>query len=152
VRGTDIFRDEIDRRRYLQILGTVSREQRWNCLLFCLMTNHLHLLIETPEANLGRGMSKLHGTYAPVFNRRHGVTGHLFERRYGDVPIKDDAHLITIVRYLDDNPVKGGIVTAPEEWPWCSSAALRGAARPTWLRIDRLFELIPEERIELANY
>jgi REP element-mobilizing transposase RayT len=143
VRSASLFLDDADRRRYLRLLDRASNEQGWNCLLFCLMTNHVHLLIETPTPNLGVGMSRLHGDYALGFNKRHGLVGHVFQGRYGAVRVKDDAQLITLVRYLDRNPTAAGLATRSEAWPWCSSRALRGGAGPRWLATDRLFELLP---------
>jgi hypothetical protein len=117
--------------------------------MFCLMTNHVHLLIETPAPNLGVGMSRFHGDYARRFNDRHGTNGHVFQGRYGAVRVKDDAQLITVVRYLDRNPREAGLATDSAPWPWCSSSALRGGAGPSWLATNRLFELVPDGRIEL---
>jgi REP element-mobilizing transposase RayT len=73
-RGNDrglIYLDDADRAEYLRLLGQVVRWKRWRCLSFCLMDNHLHLLVETPEANLASGMQWLHGRFAQLFNERH---------------------------------------------------------------------------------
>jgi putative transposase len=78
-----IYLDDVDRRRYLRLLQTVVAEQRWRCLAYCLMENHVHLLVETPAANLAGGMQRLHGWYAESFNARHRHVGHLFQGRYG---------------------------------------------------------------------
>lgn len=110
------------------------------------MTNHVHLLVETPEPNLGVGMRRLHGDYGLRFNQRHGTVGHVFQGRYGSVRVKDDAQMVTAVRYIDRNPVKAGLGA---DWPWSSSAAMRGATAPPWLAIDRLRSLLPDERIDL---
>jgi REP element-mobilizing transposase RayT len=103
------------------------------------MTNHVHLLVETPQPNLGDGMQLLHGTYGSWFNNRHTVGGHVFQGRYGAKRIKDEVHLITVARYIDANPVEAGLAATPERWPWCS----RGA-RPTprWLADHRRRELL----------
>jgi len=113
------------------------------------MTNHLHLLIETPRPNLAIGMQRLHGDYALGFNKRHGWVGHVFQGRYGAVRMNDDAHLVTAIRYLDRNPVEAGLARLPEEWQWSSSTALRGGPAPPWLAIGRLRSLLPEGRLEL---
>src|SRR5687768_8730792 len=84
-RGNDrrrIFLDDEDRRRYLALLAAVTSHRRWLTMAYCLMDNHVHLLIETLEPNLGRGMHRLQGGFAQWFNKRHGTTGHVFERRY----------------------------------------------------------------------
>src|SRR5215207_1121344 len=82
-RKQEIFLDADDRATYLFLLGEVVMLRRWLCLAYCLMDNHVHLLIETPEGGLGRGMQTLHGLYAETFNKRHGRSGHLFQGRYG---------------------------------------------------------------------
>jgi putative transposase len=146
VRSAALFIDDEDRRRYLRLLGRATRKQRWNCLQFCLMTNHVHLLVETPEPNLGVGMSRLHGDYAQGFNERHGTKGHVFQGRYGAVRVRDDAQLVTVIRYLDNNPREGGL---PPDWPWCSPTPLRGGPGPPWLALERLRALLPGGRIEL---
>lgn len=144
-----VFADDEDRQRYLRLLARVVRWERWRCLSFCLMSNHLHLLIETPSANLGVGMQRLQGDYARTFNRRHGLVGHVFQGRYGAVRVTDEAQLIAVVRYIDRNPVEAGLVARAGEWPWSSAAALRGEAPPSWLALERLASLLPEGRINL---
>jgi putative transposase len=132
-----IYLDDRDRRAYLRLLSLVVRDKRWRCLAYCLMNNHLHLLVETPHANLGAGMESLQGGYAKGFNRRHGRTGHVFERRYGSVPIRTDAQLWWVVRYIAMNPVDAGLCARPEQWRWSSA----GSAEH-WLDRSRLFEYL----------
>ena len=137
-----IYFDDADREAYLRILGLVIKKRRWRCLAYCLMDNHVHLLLETPEANLAAGMQSLHGVYAQTFNERHDRVGHLFQGRYGSVRITTDSHLWTTVRYIALNPVAAGLSTRPAEWKWSSYCAL-GAGMPTWLDHGRLLELLP---------
>lgn len=134
-----IFLDDEDRHAYLRLLGRITLRMDWHCLMYCLMSNHVHLLVETPAPNLGEGMQLLHGRYAMWFNERHSAVGHLFQGRYGAKRVKDDVHLITALRYLEGNPVEAGLVSRPEEWPWSS----RGTPhRPPWLATERLTELL----------
>jgi len=140
-RGNDkrrIYLDDLDRRRYLSTLGRVVTWMRWRCLAYCLMDNHVHLLIETPHPNLGRGMQRLHGGYAQDFNRRHGRTGHLFEGRYGSVSIRSDEQLWTVIAYIARNPVAGGLCEQPDQWRWSSHAQTLSAHPPRWLAVDSL--------------
>ena len=123
VNGTDIFRDEVDRRLYLRLLGEVSKRFDWSCLAYCLMTNHLHLLVETPEPNLADGVQSLHGTYAQKFNWRHGRSGHLFQGRYGATRITSDAHFYTATMYIARNPVEAGLCANPSDWRWLNYEA-----------------------------
>ena len=82
IRRSRIFLADDDRLLFLAILGDVVRRFGWQCHAFCLMTNHYHLAVRTPDANIGDGMHRLNGLYAQVFNRRHGFAGHLFDARY----------------------------------------------------------------------
>ena len=119
-----IFIDDRDRRRYLRYFAQVIRRTLWRPLSYCLMGNHVHLLIETPEPNLGKGMHLLHGAYAQTFNRRHAKTGHVFDRRYGANPVESDVELWVIASYIAANPVDAGLCATPEAWPWSSHASV----------------------------
>jgi putative transposase len=143
-RGNDrrrIFLDDVDRRLYLRLVGSVTAHRNWHTLAYCLMGNHVHLLVETVVPNLGLGMHRLQGSYAQLFNRRHSRTGHLFERRFKAVPIVSDAQLQMVARYIAVNPVEAGMCDRPEAWPWSSHAAVTGSAvGPRWLDVNRLLE------------
>jgi putative transposase len=139
VHAQDLFVDDVDRRRYLALLASAVSRHGWRCLQFCLMSNHVHLLLETPEPNLGAGMQRMHGDYGRVFNRRHGRAGHVFQGRYGSVLIDDDAQLWTVAAYIAANPVDAGLCRAPQDWPWSSDRAVSGAEEaPPWLDVERL--------------
>jgi putative transposase len=140
-RGNDkqrIYRTNRDRRLYLSMLADVVVRYRWRCLSYCLMDNHVHLLLETPETNLGAGMGRLHGTYAQRFNQRHRRTGHVFQERFGSVLMKTDAQLWTVARYIARNPVEAGLCKRPGEWAWSSHAATVRGSSPPWLDVTRL--------------
>ena len=123
VAGADVFRDDLDRRLYLRLLSDASKRFEWMCLAHCLMTNHVHLLVETPEDNLSEGVQRLHGTYAQKFNWRHERTGHLFQGRFGATLITSDEHLLTATMYIARNPVEAGLCAAPSDWAWTSYEA-----------------------------
>jgi REP element-mobilizing transposase RayT len=133
-----IYLDTEDRERYLRTLGRVTRWMSWRCLAYCLMGNHVHLLIETPKPNLADGMQRLHGAYAQAFNQRHGKSGHVFEKRYGGRVINSDPHLWVVASYIARNPVEAGFCKAPEDWPWGSHQAIANATPPPWLDASRL--------------
>jgi putative transposase len=142
-RGALLFVDDADRRAYLVLLGRVVARQEWRCLSYCLMPNHLHLLIQLTEPDLAVGMHWLHSVYARAFNARHGHDGHTFQSRYGSVAVRTDEQLVTVVGYIAHNPVKAGLAAQAGQWPWSSHAATVGsAARPSWLDVDRLLELL----------
>ena len=142
-RGNDrrvIFADDADRRRYLDLLERVVGRTRWYCLAYCLMDNHVHLLIETPVANLGRGMQWFHGHYARRFNNRHGGVGHLFQGRYGAVRAKSGSQLQAAAAYIACNPSEAGLCQAPDGWSWSSHAVALAGRVPRWLAFDRLLD------------
>ena len=134
--------DDIDRRRYLALLEHVVGVKRWRCLSYCLMGNHIHLMVETPEPNLGKGMQVLHGDFARDINIRHGRSGHVFQGRFGSKRLRTEAHLWTTAAYIAANPVEAGMCDTPEAWHWGSHrmAAAAGPA-PLWLDSARLHEL-----------
>lgn len=136
-----IFLDDADRWLLLRVLGDVVERYRWVCHAYCLMTNHYHLLVETPEANLARGMRQLNGLYTQRFNRAHERVGHLLQGRYGAVVVERDAHLLELSRYIVLNPVRAGLVSAAEDYPWSSLRATIGrTAAPNWLTTGALVQ------------
>jgi REP element-mobilizing transposase RayT len=84
------------------------------------MTNHFHLVIQTPTESLAMGMQRLNGVYARRFNARHSLQGHLFERRYVARFIDDEEQLEATVRYVARNPVRAGLCQSPADWQWCN--------------------------------
>jgi putative transposase len=133
-----IFRDDTDRSSYLETLEAVVEETEWRCLSYCLMDNHVHLLLETPKANLAAGMRRLQGDYARSFNDRHNRTGHLFQGRYGAVRIKSEVQLWVTIAYIVRNPVEAGLCERPQHWPWSSHRAILSGEPPDWLDVDRV--------------
>src|SRR4051794_20784459 len=115
-----IFLDDEDRQRYLQLLHGVVEKFGWHCLAYCLMPNHVHVLIETTEPNLGRGMHSLHGVYAQTFNERWTRVGHLFQSRFGSRAVHDDLGLMRVLPYIAVNPVAAGLCRDPRAWAWSS--------------------------------
>lgn len=116
----DIFADDSDRQRFLAILSSTIHRYNWICHAYCLMDNHYHLLLETPDPNLSTGMRQLNGMYTQVFNRQHDRVGHVFQGRYKAILVEKDAHLLELCRYIVLNPVAAGIAVQPEAWPWSS--------------------------------
>lgn len=116
----DIFIDDEDRERLLGIFAHAARRHNWLCHAYCLMDNHYHLVIETPDGNLSRGMRQVGGVYTQAYNRRHGKSGHLFQGRFKAILVEKESHLLELIRYVVLNPVRSSAVKAPEEWPWSS--------------------------------
>jgi len=133
----EIFAEDQDREKFLDILGSVVKKHRWLCHAYCLMGNHYHLLIETPEGNLSRGMRQLNGIYTQAFNRSHKRPGHLFQGRYKAILVEKDSYLLALCRYIVLNPVAAHLVPAPNDWPWSSYLATAGlGAVPDLLATD----------------
>ena len=131
-----------DRRFYLALLAGVARRSGWRVLGYCLMPNHVHLVIETREPNMGRGMHSLHTVYAQHFNERWDRVGHLFQSRYGSRAIHDERELAVVLAYLAVNPVAAKLCRDPADWRWSShAAAMRRSASPLLDR-RRLHEIL----------
>jgi len=90
------------------------------------MTNHYHVAVQTPDANVGVGMHRLNGLYAQAFNRRHGFKGHLFEERYWSRLVETEEHQLTLMRYIVLNPVRARLCALPHQWAWSSYRATAG--------------------------
>lgn len=134
-----IVRDAEDRLSLLAELERVIARHCWVCHAYCVMGNHLHLVLEILEPTLAQGMQQLQSNHARRFNKRYGRTGHLFGRRYFSLPLVDDTHLLELSRYVVLNPVRAGACRTPEEWLWSSYRAMVGLApRPEFLTIDWL--------------
>ncbi len=133
----DIFLDDTDRERFLEILGEVTERFNWLCHAYCLMTNHYHLLIETVDPTLSRGMRQLNGVYTQAFNRRHDRVGHVFQGRYKAILVEKEAYLLELARYIVLNPAREKMVPAPEDWRWSSYRATAGLDEaPPFLTTD----------------
>ena len=138
----DIYRGDGDRRLFLDLLSDTCERFNWWGHAYCLMTNHYHLLVETPDANLAKGMRQLNGVYTQRFNDVHRRCGHVFQGRYKAIIVQKETYLKELARYIVLNPVRARMVARPEGWPWSSYRATTGeAACPDWLRTDWLLSV-----------
>lgn len=118
-----LFITDADRRAYLNLLAAALARAETRCLAWCLMSNHVHLiLVPTTLDGLRAPLASTHTTYAQRVNRDHSLSGHLFQGRFASYPM-DDAHLMVAARYIENNPVAAGMVTRAEDWPWSSARA-----------------------------
>ena len=146
-RGEPIFLCSVEFRRFLAILEQATKRFGWRFLAYCLMRNHYHLVVRTPEPNISQGMHYLNGTYARWFNRRHGHQGHLFQRRFHAAAIESDWHLLESCRYVVLNPVRAGLVTGPTDWKWSSyHATVRARSGATLVALDELLGFFGRRR------
>jgi putative transposase len=142
-RREPIFFDDADRLAFLDVLALGCERLEVDAHAWCLMGNHYHLVLATPQGNLSALMRHLNGVYTQRFNRRHGKVGHVFQGRFKAILVDRDAYLLAVCRYVDLNPVRARIVASPGEWAWSSYRALTGAAEcPPWLRADLLHGLL----------
>jgi len=142
-----IFLDDSDRADLLSTLGSVVGRFNWRLHAYCLMGNHYHLLVETPEPNLARGMRQLNGVYTQRFNRGHGRVGHVFQGRYKAILVDRDAYLLELARYIVHNPVRARIHRKPERYAWSSYRASVGIKPvPEWLTVEWILAQFAQTR------
>ena len=144
-RREPIFRDDQDRELFLRTLGESCAKTGWQVHAYCLMSNHFHLVIETPQANLVAGMKWFLGTYTSRFNRRHKLFGHLFSGRYKALIVdgSGNGYLRTVCDYVHLNPVRAKLLSPEQplrDYQWSSYRHYRcpTAQRPVWARVDRM--------------
>ncbi len=147
-----VFRDGSDRTRWQETLERTVERFSWLVLAYCQMGNHYHLLVETPQPNLSRGMRQLNGVYAERFNGRHGRVGHLFQARFHATLVERDEHLLAVAAYVPLNPVRAGLCGKPEDWRWSSYRATIGLETPSFLASDRLLSFFGEERVQAREH
>jgi REP element-mobilizing transposase RayT len=140
-RKQDIVRDDVDRRRFVHEFERVSENHGWRVLTWCLMTDHAHLVVETPAANLGQGMGCLLSRYARVFNDRHELSGHLTQGRFHSVLVTRERHFAHLLRYVALNPVTARLVDDPMRWRWSAHPLLLAqmdGPLSAWRRVEEL--------------
>jgi REP element-mobilizing transposase RayT len=141
-----IFAFDSDRVDFLQFVERVIERYELRCLTYCLMPNHYHLVVETPDDRLSTAMRVLNGRYALRFNRRYGRDAHLFKNRFGAVLQESDAQLFATLRYVVRNPVDAGLCSDPNDWPWSSSRALTGLEPgPAFLNVSHTLSYFANE-------
>jgi len=153
-RQNPIYRDDSDRRAWQEVLGLVCKRHNFVIHSFCQMTNHFHLLIETVDANLARGMRQLNGIYTQHYNRRHGLVGHLFQGRYKAILVQKESYLLELSRYIVLNPVRANMVASLDDWEWSSHRYLVHSSHPPiWLECDCILGRFGDTRASaIAGY
>ncbi len=145
----DIFLADEDRTLWLDVLGHVCERFNWVVHAYCQMGKHYHILIETPDGNLSKGMRQLNGVYTQRFNQSHNRVGHVFQGRYKAILVQKDAYLLELSRYIVLNPVRAGMVRSARDWPWSNYRATAGMSEPpNWLETDWILASFAERKQE----
>jgi putative transposase len=148
-----IFRDDLDRREYLDRIAHYRDRFRFQLIAYCLMTNHVHLAVRAGAVPLSRVMAGLQSSYTQWFNRRHARVGHLFQGRYKAFLVQEDRYLLALIRYIHLNPVAAGVVDDVSKYAWSSDRYFRGGGGPPWLDIDAaLPTLASSRRLAVRRY
>jgi len=155
--GIDIFTDDVDRNKFLQLLQKMVNFHKVHLFSYVLMDTHFHLLLKTEEANLSQSMQFLNSSYSHWFNIRHIRKGHLFQDRYKSHPILNPLYLYSVASYIGLNPVEAGLVDSPEEYPWSSfqyflSTQNQNKNVPPWLSIRELLEICQTSPENFINF
>ena len=153
-RSENIFSDKPDYLMFIDLLIEISEMWNVNVAAYCLMTNHYHVLLQTPDANISRCMRHVNSLYTQRYNRRHGLDGQLFRGRYKSILVCGDSHLLQLVRYIHKNPVKAGIVKDVSDYEWSSyKGYLSYAKKWKWLHKDYIYSMItPKKRGRLKPF
>ena len=142
-RREPIFADDEDRHSLLRVTGETLLWADARMLAYCLMGNHYHFVIATRRANLSRTMRQINGRYSQFFNKRHGLSGHVFQGRFHSVIVDRDSYLLEVCRYVELNPVRARIAAHPGDWHWSSYPAHAGTApSPEWLDTTEVLALL----------
>jgi len=132
---------------FIDLLIEISEMWNVNVAAYCLMTNHYHILVQTPDGNISRGMRHLNSVHTQRYNRRHGFDGQLFRGRYKSILVCGDSHLLQLVRYIHRNPVKAGLVKDMSDYEWSSyKGYLSNAKKWKWLHKDYIFSMISPKK------
>jgi REP element-mobilizing transposase RayT len=134
-----IYLSDKDRFAFLEILSHAVETFNWLVHAYCLMDNHYHLLVETPDGNLSQGMRQLNGVYTQTHNRNNHRVGHVFQGRYRAILVQKESYLLELARYIVLNPVRARMVRTAKDWPWSSYLETAGEREPLgWLHTDWL--------------
>lgn len=142
-----IFLDDEDRKRFVYTLFEKASEEKSNIYAYCLMDNHVHLLLYEHSANIARLMKRINVSFVYYFNKKYKRVGHLFQDRYKSEIVDNEYYLLAAVRYIHNNPVKAGIVSCPEQYWWSSYCDYIYKKRNEII-VDKVLNLFSENNAE----
>lgn len=153
-----VFIDDSDKIRFLRDIKDTFEQYNFLCYSYCLMSNHYHILLETPEGNLSSGMHRLNCTYASYFNWKYDIVGHVFQGRYKSIVVQRENYLMELCRYIVLNPLRAGLVQHPGEYRWSSYCELAGKdckksgfLSTDWI-LSQFSELLTEAKKKYADF
>ncbi|MFC1788257.1 transposase [Patescibacteria group bacterium] len=145
----EIFSDDSDRFLFLEVLEKATWYHNILCHAYCLMDNHYHLLLETPEGNLSMAMRDINGNYTQKYNKKNNSVGHLLQGRYKCHLIEKDPYLLQVARYIVLNPVRAKITKDPSDYMWSSFRLTAGLQKsPKWLSTDWILGMFSDQKKE----
>ena len=148
-RSEKLFSDRQDYQTFVELLKDASEMWKVEIASYCLMPNHYHILLQTPEGNISRTMRHINGVYTQRFNRKHGCDGQLFRGRYKSILVGGDTYLLQLVRYIHRNPIKAGLVSSLSQYDWSSHKGYLSVAKKwDWLHKEFIFSLLIKNRKE----
>lgn len=151
--GQDIFFETQDRNHFLALLQEGQEKYRFRLHAYCLMTNHLHLVLQVGDISLSRIMQNVSFRYTSYVNRCQQQVGHLFQGRYKALLIDADNYLLELVRYIHNNPVRAGLAQTPEDYPWSSHGVYLGRDKTAWLTTEWvLSQFSGDKKLAMALY
>jgi putative transposase len=145
-RKEDIFRDDHDRRKYLYYLNDTREKLPFILHAYCLMSNHVHLLLQTEKVPTEQIFRLLHTRYAMYFNNRHELVGHVFQDRYNAILLESPSAFIKVSRYIHLNPVEANLVESPEQYPWSSFSSFNTSKNDPYISKDRTLSFFTETK------
>jgi REP element-mobilizing transposase RayT len=146
-RGEAVFFENQDYFVFIDILKETCNMWGIRVAAYCLMSNHYHLLLQTPQGNLDRCMRHINGIYTQRFNRQHQADGQLFRGRYKAMLVDADRYLLELVRYIHRNPLRAGLVAKNEDYPWSSHSEYASATtRGTWLCKEFILSILEKDK------
>jgi putative transposase len=148
-RSEKIFSEQKDYHRFIDLLKESC--ELWNVRIaaYCLMPNHYHLLIQTPDGNLSRCMRHINAVFTQRYNRAHGCDGQLFRGRFKSILIDCDAYLLQVVRYIHRNPLRSNLTRSLDNYKWCSHVGyISKAAKWNWIYKDFLLSMLSKDKID----
>ena len=148
-RREKIFETKEDYWSFVDLLEELDEVFNVRVAAYCLMSNHYHLLLQTPDANLSRSMRHLNGVYTQRYNRRHGCDGQLFRGRYKSIVVESDSYALELLRYIHRNPLEAGLVDNLQKYPWSTHKPyLSDAKKWKWLHKDYILKLFSQSKPE----